>query len=232
MKHIIHLLLGLCLGSFFYVVVSRDDWYKGRSRCDACGHLLHCFELIPVFSFLCLRGRCRHCKARIAPSHIISELLMGAGYLIVSFSGFPVLEKTIAYIAVTALGFNAISDWKDGLTYTWVSYLALAVVGLIRLTTWDGFAVNLIFTAMFGVMCCLLSLIASKYVGAGDLDIIFLLFFCCRAYAVILFLSLLITSLLFFLNSKQPAAENKVAFVPYLYLGYLGSVIVTGGVVL
>ena len=157
---------------------------------------------------------------------------MGAGYLIVSFSGFPVLEKTIAYIAVTALGFNAISDWKDGLTYTWVSYLALAVVGLIRLTTWDGFAVNLIFTAMFGVMCCLLSLIASKYVGAGDLDIIFLLFFCCRAYAVILFLSLLITSLLFFLNSKQPAAENKVAFVPYLYLGYLGSVIVTGGVVL
>jgi leader peptidase (prepilin peptidase)/N-methyltransferase len=66
------------VGSFLGVLVVRLPAHRpvalARSVCDVCGHILSPVELVPVVSFIALRGRCRHCTARIAPVHLEIEL--------------------------------------------------------------------------------------------------------------------------------------------------------------
>ncbi len=73
--------LGLAVGSFSTLAVYR--WPRGESlaapgsRCTACGHALRPFELIPVLSWLLLRGRCRSCGAAVSPRYPAIELASG-----------------------------------------------------------------------------------------------------------------------------------------------------------
>jgi leader peptidase (prepilin peptidase)/N-methyltransferase len=75
-------LSGLAIGSFIAVLTLR--WPAGgaiaggaRSRCDHCDTPLAARDLVPVLSFLWLRGRCRHCGAAIARRHLWIELAAG-----------------------------------------------------------------------------------------------------------------------------------------------------------
>ena len=72
-------LLGACIGSFLNVVAWRlprqESLIRPRSHCPRCGTTLAWFENIPVLSWLLLRGRCRHCSARISPRYPAVELL-------------------------------------------------------------------------------------------------------------------------------------------------------------
>ena len=81
-------LLGLCVGSFLNVVVHRlprgTFFANARSVCPACGRRLPWYDLVPVISFLALRGKCRACQAGISPRYPIVELagaLLAAGAL-------------------------------------------------------------------------------------------------------------------------------------------------------
>ena len=77
-------LLGLVMGSFLATLVLRwpqAQALTGRSRCDACGAAVRWFDLVPVLSFLWLKGRCRACGARIDRLHPAIEIgcaLIGA----------------------------------------------------------------------------------------------------------------------------------------------------------
>src|SRR5258708_32674421 len=88
--------LGGCAGgvfaSYWGVVVDRGGAgsLNGRSRCDACASSLRWFELVPIASFLALRGRCRRCNAVPARAVLLrwsapSPLGLGA----VADSGWP-----------------------------------------------------------------------------------------------------------------------------------------------
>ncbi len=71
-------LLGLVIGSFLNVVILRYNTGKsinGRSGCFSCGKKLEWYELIPVFSFIIQRGRCRKCGARLSWQYPLVELL-------------------------------------------------------------------------------------------------------------------------------------------------------------
>ncbi len=75
--------LGLAAGSFANVPVAR--WPQGRSvgepsrsQCPSCGTPLAARDNIPLISYVILRGRCRHCSARIAPRYPLIELLVAA----------------------------------------------------------------------------------------------------------------------------------------------------------
>lgn len=73
---IIFFILGLIIGSFLNVVILRYNTQKnigGRSACMSCQNQLQWFELVPVFSFLALRGRCRNCKTKISPQYPLVE---------------------------------------------------------------------------------------------------------------------------------------------------------------
>lgn len=78
-------LVGAVLGSFIAALVLRwpqgRSVLRGRSQCDACHAPLTARDLVPLLSALWLRGRCRHCGARIDPFHLYVELgaaLIGA----------------------------------------------------------------------------------------------------------------------------------------------------------
>lgn len=74
---------GAVLGSFLDCAVSRwargAGWLTGRSRCDSCGHTLAVRDLVPVFSFLFSRGKCRYCGAKIPADCLWAELAGGVG---------------------------------------------------------------------------------------------------------------------------------------------------------
>lgn len=46
---------------------------RGRSHCDACGHVLTVRDLIPVVSYLAAHGRCRYCGAKLSRRHVLAE---------------------------------------------------------------------------------------------------------------------------------------------------------------
>ncbi len=70
-------ILGACMGSFLnccaWRIVHGESVSKGRSHCDACGHVLGAGDLIPVFSFLFARGRCRYCGTKLSVRHLLAE---------------------------------------------------------------------------------------------------------------------------------------------------------------
>lgn len=72
-------ILGLIIGSFLNVVILRMNTgrsvAKGRSACARCNVQLQWYELIPVFSFLGLRGKCRSCKKQISFQYPLIELI-------------------------------------------------------------------------------------------------------------------------------------------------------------
>ncbi|MFH0804358.1 MAG: prepilin peptidase [Candidatus Zambryskibacteria bacterium] len=74
-------LFGSALGSFIAVVANRYNtglpFFKGRSICFSCNTELQNKDLIPIFSFLFLRGKCRHCQSKIPRETFIVEILMG-----------------------------------------------------------------------------------------------------------------------------------------------------------
>ena len=69
------------MGSFFNVILLRLDRkggiLTGRSECPKCSAQLKWYDLIPVFSYLYLRGNCRYCKAEISIIYPLVELTTG-----------------------------------------------------------------------------------------------------------------------------------------------------------
>ena len=70
-------LLGACMGSFLncaaWRIVHGESVLRGRSHCDACGHVLTVRDLIPVVSYLAAHGRCRYCGAKLSRRHVLAE---------------------------------------------------------------------------------------------------------------------------------------------------------------
>lgn len=69
---------GACIGSFLNVVLWRlprgESVVRPPSRCTSCGHRLGLGELVPVLSWIALRGHCRDCGVRISARYPLVEL--------------------------------------------------------------------------------------------------------------------------------------------------------------
>ena len=116
-------LLGLALGSFASVVAHRvpreESIVAPRSRCPACGAPIAGRDNVPVLSWLLLRGRCRHCRARIPVLYPLLELGLAVGFIaaLLAFEDEPaevalacVFLFTLAVITVTDLELRIIPN--------------------------------------------------------------------------------------------------------------------------
>ena len=108
-------LLGLIVGSFLNVVILRMNtgrsYVKGKSKCASCSRNLEWYELIPVFSFLALKGKCRTCLNEISFQYPVVELITA-------------LVFTLLYIKIPLVyAFTS---------YAWLSFvLALAIASIL-----------------------------------------------------------------------------------------------------
>lgn len=82
-------IFGAVFGSFINCMAWRiahgESVLKGRSHCAVCGHPLAVLDLVPVFSFLFLKGRCRYCKEKISPRYVAAELMMAAAFVLITW---------------------------------------------------------------------------------------------------------------------------------------------------
>ncbi|MDB5160773.1 MAG: putative Prepilin peptidase [Candidatus Saccharibacteria bacterium] len=85
--------LGLCFGSFVNALTWRihkkKDWVKERSVCTHCGHQLAAKDLVPVLSWVSLRGKCRYCARRISIQYPVVELAAALVFM-ASYAFWPV----------------------------------------------------------------------------------------------------------------------------------------------
>ncbi len=75
---------GATVASFFDVVRLRKSWrhsLRGRSHCASCRKTLTWRELVPILSYLSLRGKCASCSASIPVYHLCAEILSGALFI-------------------------------------------------------------------------------------------------------------------------------------------------------
>lgn len=84
-----------------------------RSRCDACGSSIRARDLIPIVSWLALRGRCRSCRAVIDARHLALELLAATlAVLVVSVHG-PTVRALLLLLGAVALLVATATDIAD-----------------------------------------------------------------------------------------------------------------------
>lgn len=90
---------GAAIGSFLNVVIYRlprgMSLIRPRSHCPSCGQRLSPSDLVPILSWLALRGRCRYCRHRISPRYAVVELATGllacaAAYLYPGLVSVPI----------------------------------------------------------------------------------------------------------------------------------------------
>lgn len=89
------LLFGVIIGSFLNVCIYRiprkESIAFGASHCTKCGNRIKWYDLIPIISYLILRGKCRVCKEKISLQYPLIELTNGLAY----FGLYRILGATI-----------------------------------------------------------------------------------------------------------------------------------------
>ena len=100
---------GACVGSFVNCACVRlkdgKSSLTGRSRCPACGRILGASEIVPIFSYLFLHGRCRGCGAKIDFLSFVSEAALAAAYMASLFVfgiSFYALEAAALFTVICA----------------------------------------------------------------------------------------------------------------------------------
>lgn len=180
MIYAILFILGCCIGSFVNVIFSRKDWYKGRSRCDGCGYVLRWYDLIPVISYLLLGGKCRKCKTKIENSHLVSELMMGAAFLVSSFcyESYGLFYGMLIFSSLFCMTVAAIEDYKEQMVYNFILLGGILVSAGVKCSyyIYNEMYVESVFL-IGGVFCLkLLALLASfifmNRIGSGDFDVL------------------------------------------------------------
>ena len=87
---IIIFVLGIYFGSFYtlasYRIPKHENITHKHSYCPSCNHKLGVLDLIPVFSFLFLGGKCRYCKRNIGIRYFLFELLTGITFVLFAVS--------------------------------------------------------------------------------------------------------------------------------------------------
>jgi len=96
--------IGLILGSFANVLIHRGGQnLGGRSKCPHCGRELTWYELVPVFSWIVLRGKCRTCRANISIQYPLVELLTAGGTLAIGLAPAPLSVRLVGIMIVLLL---------------------------------------------------------------------------------------------------------------------------------
>ncbi len=227
--------LGLAFGSFANVVIMRlhsgeKGIFSGRSHCASCKHSLSVWDLIPLFSWLLLRGKCRYCKESISIQYPFVELLMGAmfvsAYVAAAYlapqNPFYEVWLLIIFFAFTILFIYDFLYMELPDEISLPTIVILFGFNFFAFTpTWqDALLGAAIPTLFFGIQYLVSR---GKWIGEGDfrLGILMGLILGWKLTIVALFLGYILGAVVgaYVLISKTKKMSSQLPFGPFLILG-------------
>lgn len=151
-------ILGAIIGSFMNVVSVRgtkgEDFIHGRSYCPHCHHLLCAFDLLPILSYLLLRGKCRYCKQPIQIRYVLVEIVFFVLFFLVAYLKSP--EEIVGYFFCTICMLIALMD-MDSFEVDLRLLFILAIIGFyIRMNVIEEVILSMIigfilYSTVYGV---------------------------------------------------------------------------------
>lgn len=168
--------LGLVFGSFFNVVGLRVPIGKSiispGSSCSNCGHKLSSIELIPVFSFLLQRGKCRSCGMLISKQYLLIEVLTGLLFVFSIYeTGFN-KELMITLSVVSLLIIIVVSDVNYMIIPNRILLFCLFIYSFERiLFPMDPWWSSIVGAIGAFVVLLLINLISKDGMGGGDIKL-------------------------------------------------------------
>ena len=230
---IIFFILGLFMGSFYTVVGLRlpkhEKFINGRSHCDSCNHELSFLDMIPIISFIFLKGRCRYCKKKIDSLSTFMELFTGILFALSYFAfGFS-YELAIALGIVSMLIIISVSDLTyyiipDEVLIFFIGYF-LIIFGLrngIIYTFVNILSGLILFCIMYTIMLIGNFLFKKESLGGGDIKLMFVIGLVLSPLLglfVIFFGSLLALPISFLILWRKKT--KLIPFGPFLLIAFL-----------
>lgn len=235
-------ILGTIIGSFLNVVVLRFRTGKtlgGRSMCFSCGKKLHWHELVPLFSFLAQRGKCKGCRTKISWQYPIVEVATGVLFALSAMYFFPLLYLNFSYfilhtsyfvilfsllVAITIYDFHH-KIIPNEFVYT---FIVVAIIGLFLPAGLNSIAAgwyNVFAGVLIAVPFALLWLVSKgKWMGLGDPKLMLgmgtVLGLSQGIAAVVVSFWIAAIIGVFLLVTRRAGRKTEVPFAPFLALGF------------
>lgn len=231
---IVFFVLGTVFGSFFNVVGYRlpkeESIVYPPSHCPKCNHQLGWWELIPVISYILLKGKCHGCHSKISMFYPIFEfttgLLFALSYLLV---GSDLLKLLLTLIFVSTLIIVFISDYQTMIIPDQVIIFALVSMSIIMIFTrgidgalWSLLNGAIAFLSMWALKLLGDFLFKKESMGGGDIKLMFLfgLFFGWEMAIISIFLAAIIglpvSAVILYLKK-----DHVIPFGPFLSMAAL-----------
>ena len=225
---IILFVLGTVFGSFYYVVGTRlpnhESLIKPGSHCTYCNHVLKWYELIPIFSFLFLRGRCHHCKQKLSKEYLLYELLTGILFLISYLKFHFSYAFFVSLILASLLVLIFITDFKYMIILD--SPLVISAILLFGLRFYYFGLANAFLNVLYGFLSFLVLLFIGYLgsflfkrdaLGGGDVKFSFILGMALGfKYAIMALIFSTFLALPYAVGTLLLKKDNEVPFGPFL----------------
>ena len=207
---------GSVANAIIYRVPRGVSWYKGRSFCPQCNHTLGFYDLLPIASYLMLRGKCRYCYSPIPYRYLLVELFLGSAFAVSYLSNLGGLSYLMIWITTVI----AVMDWETMLVSDWM----VLVWGVLTIFNIQYPIFNLYgFLAGAGIIGGIWLITKKKAMGSGDIGIAAVLGIWLGYPKIItaLWLAFVIGGIYggYLLITKKASLKTTVPFGPFLILG-------------
>ena len=164
-------MLGGSLASFYDVFIMRreknENFIWERSHCDSCHRNLKFYELIPVFSYIFLGGKCKTCGEKIGKDKFLAEILISS-LSVFAFLKYDLSIQSFLLIGIiTVATFIGIIDYKTGFIYNLDLLIILIFTLLLKLFLGESIFNSLKFSLGMGLIFYLLFKFTGM-MGFGD----------------------------------------------------------------
>lgn len=236
---IISLFLGICIGSFLNVCIYRiprkEDIVFTPSHCFNCGSKIKWYDLIPVISYIILKGKCRHCKENISIQYPIIELSNGAAYMgIYCIYGLSV-EMVLYSALYSALLVISLIDYKHYIIPNGL-VVFIGFLGIINLVfDYNNWMTYLIGFFAVSIFLFIIAVVTGGKMGGGDIKLMAVAGFLLGWQKIIL--ALMIGSIvgaiigLVLIRMKVIKREQQVPFGPFLAFGIMLAAILGSNII-
>lgn len=224
--YIVVFLYGLLIGSFLNVLIYRipkkENIAVVRSHCMKCNYQLKWYDLVPLFSWLFLRGRCRKCKEKISVQYPIVEALNGCLYLVVFYRFGLSIDSLLYCLLFSALLALSVIDFRTYEIPVGFNYFILAL-GLVRVVTdyqnWLQYVIGFFSVSTFLFLIVVLS--KGRAMGGGDVKLMATcgLLIGWKLIILAFLLGCILGSVIHIIRMKVSGEDHVLAMGPYLSMG-------------